>query len=190
MRRASFACARCEPHAFLRPACAARTFARAALLRCARSPHRIEMAKRQRPPEWNRWRFSEITLASRGIAVLRLASLKLLAHAGCYAGGSPVLAVPSCTGVCGGPTHPLPSPRSREGRHHGDRLAGRLTPFIRLGGAWRPRATGGAVRYSAVWVQYGIESGGGVKPPAAIARLSLRFRAAYHFLSFYPAPLC
>ena len=49
MRRASFACARCEPHAFLRPACAARAFARATLLRCARSPHRIEMAKRQRP---------------------------------------------------------------------------------------------------------------------------------------------
>ena len=115
-------------------------------------------------PEWDRWRFFEITLASRGFAVLRLASLKLLTHAGCYAGGSPVLAVPSCTGVCGGPTHPPPSPRSREGRHHGDRLAGLPTPFIRLGGARRPRATGGAVCYSVVWVQYGIESGGGSSP--------------------------
>ena len=79
MRRASFVRARCRPHAFAHPAYAnARAFARAALLRCARSPHRKEW-KNASGPEMgslallrNRVRFAAWRLAGFAALPLRL----------------------------------------------------------------------------------------------------------------------
>ena len=60
----------------------------------------------------------------------------LLAEIDRFAGGSPVLAVLAYADGNGGPTYPLPFPMFKgKVQHHGDRLAGLPTPFIRLGGA-------------------------------------------------------
>ena len=110
MRRASFARARCEPHAFSRPVYAARFRASDIVALCA-FPTPKRNGKTPAAPECDRWRFFEITFASHDFAVLQLAaSLKLLARDGWYAGGSPVLAVLARADGNGDPACPLPLP--------------------------------------------------------------------------------
>ena len=89
MRRASFVRARCEPHAFVHSVYAARAFARAALLRCARSPHRKEMEKRQRP------RNGIAGVSSKSRSLRSLAACRLSGFA-CFAA---LLSRPACLHV-------------------------------------------------------------------------------------------
>ena len=133
----------------------------------ARIPHTEKKWKTPAAPEWDRWRFFEITFASHDFAVLQLAaSLKLLARDGWYAGGSPVLAVLARADGNGGPAYPSPSPRSREGRHHGDRLAGLPTPFIQPErSSFRPGARRRSLLFGCVVLVW-HRAGGGVNPRA------------------------
>ena len=188
VRRASFVRTRCRPHAFAHPAYAnARAFARAALLRCARSPHRKEW-KNASGPEMgslaflrNRVRFAR--LRSFAALLLRLNCSRVVVV---------TLAGPRCWRFSPTPTARevrlirSPSPCSKERRGITVTDSRGLSPhssnlerLVTLPRTRRLSSIFGCVGYSMA------SSQGGVKPSAAIARLSL-----LPPLSWQPSVIC
>ena len=188
MRRASFVRARCRPHAFAHPAYAnARAFARAALLRCARSPHRKEW-KNASGPEMgslallrNRVRFAAWRLAGFAALPLRLNCSRVVVV---------TLAGPRCWRFSPTPTARevrlirSPSPCSKERRGITVTDSRGFSPHssnserhVAL-----PRTQRRSSIFGCVHPVSPSSRGGGQPPNIRRVQFALRFRAAHHFL--------